>query len=172
MVGRGIHEERMGAWMALLQTHATVVGALEEALLAERNLPLSWFEVLIQLTAQPDGRLPMQELARSVLLSKSGVTRLVDRMAEAGLVLREACASDRRVVYATATARGRALLTDAMPVFVKGFERSFSRHLSAADAKALRGLLLGVLAGNGDSAAPECPSSHLPTGPARASASR
>jgi len=132
MAGKGIHEERMGAWMALLQTHATVVGALEEALLAEQNLPLSWFEVLIQLTAQPDGRLPMQELARSVLLSKSGVTRLVDRMADAGLVLRESCASDRRVVYATATARGRALLTDAMPVFVEGFERSFSRHYARA----------------------------------------
>jgi len=172
MVGKGIHEERMGAWMALLQTHATVVGALEEALLAERNLPLSWFEVLIQLTAQPDGRLAMQELARSVLLSKSGVTRLVDRMADAGLVLRDACASDRRVVYATATDRGRALLTEAMPVFVEGFERSFGRHLSAADAEALSGLLQQVLAGNGDRAAPECPSSYLPTGSARASASR
>jgi DNA-binding MarR family transcriptional regulator len=114
----------------------------------------------------------MQELARSVLLSKSGVTRLVDRMADAGLVLRESCASDRRVVYATATARGRALLTGAMPVFVEGFERAFSRHLSVADAKALRGLLQRVLQGNGESAAPECPSSYLPTGSARASASR
>jgi DNA-binding MarR family transcriptional regulator len=171
-MGKGINEERMAAWMALLQTHATVVGGLEEALLAQRNLPLPWFEVLVQLTAQPDGRLPMQELARSVLLSKSGVTRLVDRMADAGLVLRGACESDRRVVYATVTDRGRALLTEAMPVFVDGFERSFSRHLSAADAKALRGLLLQVLAGNGDRAAPECPSSYLSMGPARAPASR
>ncbi len=167
-----INEERMQAWMALLQTHATVVGALEETLEAKRNLPLPWFEVLVQLTAQPDGRLPMQELARSVLLSKSGVTRLVDRMADAGLVLREACASDRRVVYATATARGRALMAEAMPVFVDGFERGFSRHLTMSDAKALRELLQKVLAGNGDRAAPECPSSLLASGPARASASR
>ena len=99
------------------------------------------------------------------------MTRLVDRMADAGLVLREACASDRRVVYATATDRGRALLTEAMPVFVEGFQRSFGRHLSAADAKALSGLLLQVLAGNGDRAAPECPSSY-PTSPARASVGR
>ena len=162
----------MAAWLALLQTHATVVDALEEALLAERNVPLSWFEVLVQLTAQPDGRLPMQELAHSVLLSKSGLTRLVDRMADAGLVRREACESDRRIVYATVTSRGRTLLAQAMPIFVDGFERSFSRHLSVADAQALRGLLQRILVGNGEQAAPECPSSYLAAGPARASTTR
>ena len=99
------NEERMAAWMALMQAHAAVVAGLEDKLVKDRGLPLSWHEVLVHLAAAPDGKLRMQDLARSVLLSKSGVTRLVDRMEESGLVERTACASDRRVIYAAITDR-------------------------------------------------------------------
>ena len=70
------NEERMAAWMALMQAHAAVVAGLEDKLVKDRGLPLSWHEVLVHLAAAPDGKLRMQDLARSVLLSKSGVTRL------------------------------------------------------------------------------------------------
>ncbi len=74
--------------------------------MASHGMPLGWFEVLVQLTSAPDSRLKMQELAHSVLLSKSGVTRLVDRMEAAGLVTRAACPTDRRAVYAVVTPAG------------------------------------------------------------------
>jgi DNA-binding MarR family transcriptional regulator len=167
-----VNEERMAAWMTLMQTHATVVAAIEEELMSERNLPLSWHEVLVRLAASPDGRLRMQDLARSVLLSKSGVTRLVDRMVDAGLVGRDACAADRRVVYASITKKGRAVLADAMPIFVEGFRRYFGLHLTNEEARALRGTLQGVLKGNGVTEAAGCPSSYLVRAPASARASR
>src|SRR5439155_21330416 len=99
-------EDRMAAWMALMQAHAAVVAGLEDELLRERGLPLSWHEVLVHLAAAPEGRLRMQDLARSVLLSKSGVTTLVDRMEGHGLGDRTACSSDRRVVYGPIAHRG------------------------------------------------------------------
>ncbi len=153
-------EDRMAAWMALMQAHAAVVAGLEDELLRERGLPLSWHEVLVHLAAAPEGRLRMQDLARSVLLSKSGVTRLVDRMEGHGLVERTACASDRRVVYAAITDRGRGELDAALPVFVQGFEEHFARFVSDGDAKSLRASLSKILAGHGADK-PVCPSAYL-----------
>src|SRR5437588_11885912 len=134
-VATEMDEERMAAWMTLLQAHAAVVAALGEKLERERGLPLSWYEVLIQLAAAPEGKLRMQDLARSVLLSKSGVTRLVDRMEQMGLVERSACTSDRRVIYAGISERGRTKLRESLPVFVEGFEEHFARFLSESDAR-------------------------------------
>src|SRR6266498_3687257 len=111
----------LAAWLTLLQARSVVVDALE----ADLELPLGWFEVLIQLTSAEDGRLKMQELAHSVLLSKSGVTRLVDRMADAGLVTRDACETDRRVVYATVTHKGRTALRQALPAHAESLARHF-----------------------------------------------
>jgi DNA-binding MarR family transcriptional regulator len=162
-----VHQDRMAAWVTLLQAHAAVVAALGEKLEKERGLPLSWHEVLVHLAAAPEGKLRMQDLARSVLLSKSGVTRLVDRMEEAGLVERAACASDRRVIYTAITDRGRSDLNGALPVFVEGFDEHFARFLSDGDAKALRSSLRKVLAGHGQEQAPTCPSAYLEEVPAR-----
>jgi len=151
----------MAAWMTLLQAHAAVVAALGEKLERERGLPLSWYEVLIQLAAAPEGKLRMQDLARSVLLSKSGVTRLVDRMEQMGLVERSACTSDRRVIYAGISERGRTKLRESLPVFVEGFEEHFARFLSESDARALRASLRKVLGGHGYQEAPACPSAYV-----------
>ena len=150
----------MAAWMSLLEAHAAVTDALEERLEAELGLALSWHEVLVRLQEAPDGRLRMQDLGRSVLLTKSGVSRLVDRMQHAGLVSRAACAADRRVTYAGITPKGRRLLARAVPVFVRSFEESFARHLSQREAAALRSALAGVIAahGRGESS---CPSAYV-----------
>jgi DNA-binding MarR family transcriptional regulator len=141
--------DRLSAWITLLQTHAAVVVALERKLERERGVPLAWHEVLSRLVAAPDGRLRMLDLAGLVMLSKSGVTRLVDRMEEAGMVTREACASDRRVTYAAITAKGRGTFERTMPVFVQGVEEYFSGHLSDADVRELRSSLRKILEGNG-----------------------
>jgi DNA-binding MarR family transcriptional regulator len=153
----------MAAWMTLMQTQAAVVEQLESSLVNEVGLPLSWHEVLVRLEAAPDGKLRMQELARSVLLSKSGVTRLVDRMADAGLVKRDACASDRRVVYAGITDEGRDRLERALPVFLRGFDEYFAQHISDEDANAVRAALGKVLTAHGRADAGGCPSTYLQT---------
>jgi DNA-binding MarR family transcriptional regulator len=165
-VETGMDEDRMSAWMTLLQAHAAVVAALGEKLERERGLPLSWHEVLVHLAAAAEGKLRMQDLARSVLLSKSGVTRLVDRMEQAGMVERSACTSDRRVIYAGITDLGRSKLRDALPVFMEGFEEHFARFLSEGDARDLRASLRKVLAGHGYEEAPICPSAYVEGVPA------
>jgi DNA-binding MarR family transcriptional regulator len=141
--------DRLSAWITLLRAYAAVVDALERKLERERGVPLAWHEVLSRLVAAPEGRLRMLDLAGLILLSKSGVTRLIDRMEEAGLVTREACASDRRVTYAMITAKGRGTFERTMPLFLEGVEEYFSSHLSGADIRELRSSLRKVLEGNG-----------------------
>jgi DNA-binding MarR family transcriptional regulator len=155
----------MEAWMSLLQAHAAVLEGLESRLVQDAGLPLSWHEVLVRLADAPEGKMRMQDLARSILLSKSGVTRLVDRMLDAGMVKRTACTADRRVTYAQITGKGRAVLDRALPVFVRGFDEHFARHLSEAETRTLRAALEKVLVGNGVVAKAEtCPSAYHAVG--------
>ena len=95
------------AWRAFLSAHAKVIRLLEEEMGREQGLPLSWFDVLAHLEGATEGRLRMQELAGSLVISRSGLTRLFDRIAGAGLVAREACAEDRRGTYAVITPQGQ-----------------------------------------------------------------
>lgn len=129
--------ERLAAWRLLLETHASVVERLGHELETECGLPLPWYDVLYQLSTAPDQRLRMRDLAAAVLLSRSGLTRLVDRMAGAGLVEREAHPSDGRGANACLTAAGRAALRRAAPVHLRGIQAHFARHLRAEDAGAL-----------------------------------
>ena len=138
--------ERLDAWRAFLRAHAAVVGALETELDAERDLPLPWYDVLVSLS-DAGGRLRMQELADRVLFSRSGLTRLVDRMAAAGLVSRERCEDDRRGTFAVLTPGGMARLREAAGVHLRGIHDHFTRHLSDADVRALTGSLDKVLRG-------------------------
>ena len=84
------NDVQLVAWRAFLSAHATVIRLLEEEMDREQGLPLSWFDVLAHLERAPDGRLRMQELAGSVVISRSGLTRLFDRIAEAGKLVRVA----------------------------------------------------------------------------------
>jgi DNA-binding MarR family transcriptional regulator len=133
---------QLAAWRTLLETHATVTDLLERELVGERGLPLSRYEVLLVLAESPEGRLRMQELAQRVLLSKSGLSRLVDRMEEAGLVKREQCPSDRRGWFAVLTDQGRSALRRAAPVHLRGIQEHFGRHLDDDEARVL-GAALG-----------------------------
>lgn len=134
----------MAAWRALMEAHATLTDVLEDELQGERGMPLTWYEVLAQLQ-QHGGRLRMQELARLVLLSKSGLTRLFDRMEREGLVRREACAEDRRGTVAAILPSGRAALKRATPVHLRGIEQHFADHISDEEARVIVAALRRVV---------------------------
>jgi DNA-binding MarR family transcriptional regulator len=118
------------AWMALVEAHAAAVESVEADLVRDTGLPLSWHEVLVRLSASDEGSMRMQELAHAVLLSKSGLTRLADRMEAAGLIERTACDSDRRGTWAVVTPKGREALASATPSFLAAVDRHFAGHLS------------------------------------------
>jgi DNA-binding MarR family transcriptional regulator len=144
----------LSAWRLLLEAHATVTELLERELVAERGLPLSRYDVLLNLAEAPEGRLRMQELSASVLLSKSGLSRLVDRMVEAGLVRRERCLDDRRGWFAVLTDQGRGALRRAAPIHLRGIHEHFTRHLEPEEVKVLTTALSRVVAAARASAGP------------------
>ena len=100
-------------------------------------LPLSHYEVLIYLDAAPNDQLRMSELASSVLLSQSGLTRLVDRLERDGLVVREPCPDDRRGLLASITPAGRERLAEARPTHLAGIRARFLSHLDQSELDAL-----------------------------------
>jgi len=140
---------RIDLWSAFVQAHAAVTAALESELERERELPLSWYEVLAALGPASAGQMRMQDLAREVRLSKSGLTRLFDRMEDAGLVERRSCADDRRGTYAALTPAGRRALRRAMPVHQRGVEAHFGRQITSEEARAMRSAFGRILRGPG-----------------------
>jgi DNA-binding MarR family transcriptional regulator len=126
----------MRAWEALLFAHAALIETLGDELVRERDMPLTWYDVLIQL-ADHGGRMRMQDLARSILFSKSGLTRLIDRMERDGAVRRESCAEDGRGTLAVITPAGRRLLAKARPLHHRGIQEHFAQHLTDGEALAL-----------------------------------
>ena len=100
---RDLSEQQMLAWRRFLRAHALVTRRLEDDLVAEHRLPLASYDVLVQLVEAPERRLRMSELAERVLLSRSGLTRLVDRLEREGLVRREACEDDARGLFTVLT---------------------------------------------------------------------
>ncbi|MCV2491145.1 MarR family transcriptional regulator [Geodermatophilus sp. YIM 151500] len=121
----------------LLEAAARLERRLGTALEAETGVPHVWFEVLVRLARSERGMLPMGELAGQITLTSGGVTRLVDRMDAAGLVTRQACATDRRVSYAAITDAGRAKLAEAVGVHATNLRTVFDgfsdRELAVLD---------------------------------------
>ena len=118
------------AWRGFLRVHATVLRELDAELEAIHDLPLTSYEVLLLLHDAPFQRLRMSELADSLLLSQSGVTRLVDRLEREGLVTRERCDSDARGFFAVLTASGGARFRVARPTHLAGVRQHFLSCLS------------------------------------------
>ena len=127
----------MRAWRAFLDAQASLLRRLGADLIEEEDITLAEYDVLLQLSFAPDGRLRMTELSDRVRLSPSGLTRLVDRLVRSGLVKRGRCASDRRGSYAILTAAGRGRLRRASPVHLRGIREHFSKRLSPAQLEAV-----------------------------------
>ena len=126
------------AWGALTRTHAAIVGRLQEALAAADFPPLPWYEVLATIAEAPDQRLRMGDLAEALVITRGGLTKLVDRLIKAGLLERTFCETDRRVSYATLLPAGTELLVEMRPVVSAELEVAFSANLSESQADQLR----------------------------------
>lgn len=133
-------DEQLDAWRAFLRAQSELIKTLDRELQEEQGFPITVFDVLAQLTGA-GGRLRMSELADAVLLSRSGVTRLVDRMERDGLVKREHCPTDRRAMYATITPAGKRTFAKSRRVHLRGVAEHFARHLSDDETKTLAAAL-------------------------------
>ena len=127
----------LAAWRGFLRLHSALVRELDRELETEHGLPLTQYEVLIRLDRAPGRQLRMSELASSVLLSQSGITRLVDRMERDGLVARQPCPGDRRGLLAKITPDGRRKLAEARPTHLAGVHERFLAHLDDDDQREL-----------------------------------
>lgn len=136
-MARNLSASRVAAWRGLLTAQATVVSKIEAKLAAAGLPPLAWYDVLFALHEQPGKRLRMSELAEAVLLSRSGLTRLVDRLEPEGYLCREACATDKRGFEVRLTDAGTGVLRKIWPVYREGIAEFFARHLSEEEIAVL-----------------------------------
>jgi len=131
----------LASWRVFLRAHAVITRRLEAELLEERDLPLASYDVLVQLVDAPGRRLRMTELASAVLLSRSGLSRLVDRLQREGLVKREVASEDGRGMYAVLTPAGHSRLREAAPTHLRGVAEHMTSKFSDDELDALRALL-------------------------------
>ncbi len=125
--------KELDAWRSFLRAHARLVRVLETELVAEHPISLGGYDVLVQLAEAPERRLRMAELADAVLLSRSGVTRLVDRLEGAGMVTRERFDGDGRGIVAVLTTKGVDTLRSAARTHLAGVVRHFVDHMDAEE---------------------------------------
>jgi DNA-binding MarR family transcriptional regulator len=130
-------DEELAAWKGMLRAHASLVRTLDAELARNHDLPLSSYEVLLYLNDADGGRMRMSDLADSVLLSRSGLTRLVDRLERDGLLKRERCESDQRGLFAEITADGRRVFAAARQTHLDGVRRLFLDRFERDELKAL-----------------------------------
>lgn len=129
--------EELGAWRGMLRAHSALTKALDAELVRAHGLPLSSYEVLLFLADSPKGQMRMSELADGVLLSRSGLTRLVDRMEREGLLRRERCEDDARGWFAAITPKGRELFTRARKTHLDGVRERFLSHFTRDELRSL-----------------------------------
>jgi DNA-binding MarR family transcriptional regulator len=143
------------AWVALLRAYAATTRALSAELVAEHGLTINDYEALLRLARAEDRRMRRVDLAGALLLTASGVTRLLDGLERAGYVERATCASDRRVVYAVLTAAGRAKLREASGSHLAAVQALFEGRFDEEEVNTLAELL-GRLPGAGDPSDEDC----------------
>ena len=144
-VRTALSARELSVWRTFLRAHASITRRLEHDLAVEHVLPLQSYDVLLQLAESPQRRLRMTELADRVLLSRSGLTRLVDRLAAEGLVDREPCPSDARGTFTVITEAGLARLREAAPTHLRGIQEHVTRRLSAEELDTFGRLLRKLL---------------------------
>jgi len=139
-------EDLAQTWGALLKVHALLVPRLDRELQEAHGLPLTWYDVLLELNAAPHRRLTMGQLGSVAAVSRTRVSRVVDELVRAGLVAREPNPDDGRSAFAALTPAGRAALRKAAPTYLAAVHREFADHLTAREAEVMAGALRKVLA--------------------------
>jgi DNA-binding MarR family transcriptional regulator len=136
----GLSPAELAAWHGFLRAHALLVRELDCDLEAAHGLPLVSYELLVRLERAPDQRMRMRDLADAVMLSRSGLTRLVDRLVRDGLIRRSTCSADARGAYAVLEPKGLRALQAARPTHLEGIRRCFLDHFDEAELARLSGL--------------------------------
>jgi DNA-binding MarR family transcriptional regulator len=144
----------LDTWVRFLRAHSAIVGKLNTELVADHGLTINDFEVLLHLSWAPEQAMRRVDLASSVLLTPSGITRLLDGLERSGFVTRKACAEDRRVVYAKLTPAGNGKLRAARKTHLAGVYRLFVERFSSDELTSLADLLERLPGTTGDS--PDC----------------
>lgn len=134
-VERNLSDAEMRAWQAFLHAHHQITRRLDAELRSEHELPLNAYDVLLRLARAPDRRLRMTDLAERVMMSPSGLTRVVDRLAAEGLVRRERFDGDARVMLAQLTDKGRVLLRRAARTHLRGIREHFTGQMTVAQLR-------------------------------------
>ena len=147
--GLSARDPRIATWRRFLLTHARLERILDEDLRAAHDLTLAEYDALLQLAESPARRLRMHEIAERVVLSRSGVTRLIDRLVRDGLVERSNCSTDGRGAEAVLTSSGLDRLRTAAPTHLRGISDHFLDPMSASDLAAVDAALDAILAGLG-----------------------
>src|SRR5690349_4173317 len=133
-------------WGALLKVHAALVPRLDRELQEAHGLPLTWYDVLLELNAAPEHRLTMGQLGAVAAVSRTRVSRVVDELTRAALVTREPNPDDGRSAFAALTPAGRAAYRKAAPTYIAAVRREFADHLTDREAEVLARALRKVLA--------------------------
>ena len=133
-------------WGALLKVHAALVPRLDRELQDSHGLPLTWYDVLLELNSAPERRLTMGQLGSVAAVSRTRVSRVVDELVGAGLVAREPNPRDGRSAFAALTPAGRSALRKAAPTYVAAVHREFADHLTEHESQILAEALHKVLA--------------------------
>jgi DNA-binding MarR family transcriptional regulator len=139
-------EDIAATWGALLKVHATLVPRIDRELQETHGLPLTWYDVLLELNSAPDRRLTMGQLGSVAAVSRTRVSRVVDELVRAGLAAREPNPGHGRSAFATLTPAGRAALRTAAPTYVAAVHREFADHLTPREAEVIARALRKVLA--------------------------
>lgn len=134
-------DEKVELFGLLLDTNARLSRSLALVLESQCELPLPWFEVLLQLRKNSDGRMKMHRIADAIVHSTGGTTRLIDRLEEAGLVVRQNCPSDRRAIFVAITEEGNRRLDEALGVHLTYLDGLMGSRLSGAERSTLTSLL-------------------------------
>ncbi len=137
----GLQGSSLEAWRSYLQSQRSILRELDADLVAAHGLTARDYEVLLYLAQAPDRKLPMSALAESTMLTRSGVTRLIDGLVTAGLIERNSCPNDARVSYARLTDPGLTKLRDAGRTHIAGIRRLFLEHFSDEEIERLAELL-------------------------------
>ena len=140
----GVPETHLGAWRTLLNAHTSVVAHAEEALAAAELPPLAWYDVLWAIRRAPARRIRMAELASHLTISRGGLTKLADRLENAGLIRREPADTDGRGLYAVLTAEGNTLLRRMWPVYSRALRETFVSAISNQEAALIAAALSRV----------------------------
>ena len=127
-------EKHLGAWRAVVTSHAAVTERVGKAFAAQDLPPISWFELLWAIDKSPTGRPRMSDLAEYLTLSRGGITKLVDRLTDAGYIERVSCAEDRRSLQAELTSAGERMLAEMREAYTAELARHFGT-ISTAEAE-------------------------------------